>query len=346
MSKEYQKTFWKIWAGQAISIVTSAIVQFAIIWYITYKTNSAFWLALASLCGFLPQGILGIFVGSYIDKHNRKNIMMISDASIALVSLILGIMALFMELPIWLILIALILRSIGSAFHFPSLQASMPLIIPKENLLKYSGYSQAIQSISLIISPVVASFLYEQIKLSYIIFLDVIGAIIAIFSVFISVIPNIKLDTSKTSFIKDTKEAIKLILSKPKIKALFLFTAIFMIVFMPINSLFPLMTKNYFGGTTYHAGIIEMLFAVGMLIGSILLSTTKHFKDEKRNILIALLLMGISLLISGLISSSQFIIFTIMALVMGFTGPIFNGTTSTILGKEIEPGTMTGRSLA
>jgi DHA3 family macrolide efflux protein-like MFS transporter len=213
----------------------------------------------------------------------------------------------------------------------------MPLIIPKENLLKYSGYSQAIQSISLIISPVVASFLYEQIKLSYIIFLDVIGAIIAIFSVFISVIPNIKLDTSKTSFIKDTKEAFKLILSKPKIKALFLFTAIFMIVFMPINSLFPLMTKNYFGGTTYHAGIIEMLFAVGMLIGSILLSTTKHFKDEKRNILIALLLMGISLLISGLISSSQFIIFTIMALVMGFTGPIFNGTTSTILGKEIEP---------
>ena len=63
------------------------------------------------------------------------------------------------NLPIWVILICLALRSIGSAFHNPSLQASIPLIVPQEKLLKYSGYSQAIQSMSLILSPAIAALL-------------------------------------------------------------------------------------------------------------------------------------------------------------------------------------------
>lgn len=103
--EKWNVTFWKIYSGQAVSIITSSIVQFAIIWYITYKTGSAFWLSMASLCGFLPQGILGLFIGSYIDKRNRKKIMIISDGLIAAVSLIMCIISFITNLPIWVILI-------------------------------------------------------------------------------------------------------------------------------------------------------------------------------------------------------------------------------------------------
>ena len=204
--EKWNVTFWKIYSGQAVSIITSSIVQFAIIWYITYKTGSAFWLSMASLCGFLPQGILGLFIGSYIDKRNRKKIMIISDGLIAAVSLIMCIISFITNLPIWVILICLALRSIGSAFHNPSLQASIPLIVPQEKLLKYSGYSQAIQSISLILSPAIAALLYDKFSLGSIILLDVIGAVFAIFTLAISVIPKQKTETTeKVDFIKDSK---------------------------------------------------------------------------------------------------------------------------------------------
>lgn len=158
MKNKWKKTYWTIWSGQAISIITSSIVQFAIIVYITDLTKSAFYLSMASLVALLPQGLLGIFAGSIIDRYDRKKIMIASDLLIAISTLSIFIVSLFGEIPMWSIFLILGIRSIGSAFHSPALQASIPLIVPKEELLKYSGYSQVGQSISLILSPALRSY--------------------------------------------------------------------------------------------------------------------------------------------------------------------------------------------
>ena len=49
--------FYTIWAGQAVSLITSAILQMAIIFYLTEKTGSAMVLSMASLVGFLPYAV-------------------------------------------------------------------------------------------------------------------------------------------------------------------------------------------------------------------------------------------------------------------------------------------------
>jgi|GEM_PF-5205355 len=49
--------FYTIWAGQAVSLITSAILQMAIIFYLTEKTGSAMVLSMASLVGFLPYNL-------------------------------------------------------------------------------------------------------------------------------------------------------------------------------------------------------------------------------------------------------------------------------------------------
>ena len=70
----WRKKFFVIWTGQGISTLTSSIVQMAIIWYITGKTKSAAVLSFATLAGFLPQAVLGMFIGVLIDQHDRKKI--------------------------------------------------------------------------------------------------------------------------------------------------------------------------------------------------------------------------------------------------------------------------------
>lgn len=337
MKEKWQKTFWKIYFGQAISLITSSIVQFIIIWYITDKTESALLLSIGSIIAFLPQGILSLFVGSFIDKHSRKKIMIISDAAIAVVSLLLVIVSLFIELPIWLLFVALGLRSIGSAFHGPAMQASIPLIVPQDKLLKYSGYSQAIQSISFIAGPAIAAMLYSFMKLGTIISLDIVGATAAILTLALVEIPNVKTEGNEVNFIKDTKEGIKVILDNKIIKGLFISSIIFMIIFMPVNSLFPLMTKTYFKGDAMDAGIIEMCFSVGMLIGSIALSSLPIFKNKKNNVFISVFMVGFTLFISGVLPTNAFFIYMVMCALMGFVAPIFNGTSSTIFAEQIKP---------
>ena len=192
MQQNWKKTFYTIWTGQAFSQLSSSILQFAIVWYLTDKTKSGMILSLAMLVGYLPQGLLGPFIGVYIDHLNRKMIMAVSDLAIAGVSLFLGVTALGGEPKIWLILLVMLARAIGTAFHNPTLQAITPQLVPKEELTKCAGYTQSLQSVSQILSPALAAVLYSAWDLSAIIFLDVIGAIIAVVFLLICKIPKHK----------------------------------------------------------------------------------------------------------------------------------------------------------
>lgn len=171
--------FYTIWAGQAVSLITSAILQMAIIFYLTEKTGSAIVLSMASLVGFLPYAVFGPAIGVLVDRHDRKKIMIGADLIIAAAGAVLAIVALYMELPIWMVMVVLFIRSIGTAFHTPALNAVTPLLVPEEQLTKCAGYSQSLQSISYIVSPAVAALLYSVWELNAIIAIDVLGAVIA-----------------------------------------------------------------------------------------------------------------------------------------------------------------------
>src|SRR5215218_466030 len=84
------RRFFTIWSGQALSLFGSALVQFALIWWLTQKSGSATVLALATLVGMLPQIVIGPFAGALVDRWNRRTIMIIADGTIAAFSLLLA----------------------------------------------------------------------------------------------------------------------------------------------------------------------------------------------------------------------------------------------------------------
>lgn len=77
-----------MWAGQAVSLFGSQLVQFALIWWLTSETGSAIVLATASLVGLLPQVILGPIAGTLVDRWNRRLKMMVADSLVALETII------------------------------------------------------------------------------------------------------------------------------------------------------------------------------------------------------------------------------------------------------------------
>lgn len=108
--------YFTIWAGQAVSILTSAVLQMAIIWYLTDTTKSAAVLSWATLVGFLPQAVLGTMIGVLVDRWDRKLIMIGADLFIAAAGLSLAILSFRGEISIGMIFIVLFLRSVGTGF--------------------------------------------------------------------------------------------------------------------------------------------------------------------------------------------------------------------------------------
>ena len=88
----WKAAFFTIWSGQALSILGSQLVQFALIWYLTIQTGSATVLATASLVGILPNVVLGPFIGTLVDRWNRRLIMLIADSVVALATIVLAVL--------------------------------------------------------------------------------------------------------------------------------------------------------------------------------------------------------------------------------------------------------------
>ena len=336
--RHWKRTFFTIQSGQAISLITSSALQMALIFYLTEKTNSSMTLALATLVGFLPQGVLGLFIGGWIDRHSRKRIMIGADLFIAAVSALLAVISAFLDPPVWVVLAILFLRSIGSAFHTPSINAVTPLIVPTDKLAKCTGYIQSLQSVSSIVSPALGALLYAQCTLTEIIALDVVGAVIASIAVMLVKIPNIDVANIPQSegVLAGAKEAYRILAQQKGLLTLLWMGALYMFAYMPINALFPLISMNHFGGTTWHVAMSESVFAAGMLLGGIVLGVWGGFQRKTTTVLLSIAVMGIALLIAGILPASGFIAFVVCCAIMGFSAP-FYGVQTAIYQEMVSP---------
>lgn len=337
-TKFWKKKYFTMLAGQSVSLITSGILQMSIIFYLTAKTNSAMVLSIATLMGFLPQAVIGPFAGTFVDRHSRKGVMIGADLMIAATGGFLAVVSVFMELPIWLIMLVLFVRSIGNAFHSPASSAVTPLMVPQDQLTKCAGYNQTMQAAVSLISPAAAAFLYSVWSLSTIILLDIIGAVLACSVVAVLSIPNPPIcpGESQNSFFRDMKEGYFELKKNKGLFALLWIGTAYMFFFMPISALYPLMSMGYFRGTPTHASIAEIAFAGGMLAGGILLSVWGGFKNRIFSIGLSVLVMGVSIAISGLLPTNAFFIFVICCTVMGLTSP-FYGVQNALFQEQLPP---------
>lgn len=337
---KWKKNFYILWTGQAISILTSSVLQMALIWHLVATTKSALMLSMASLAGFLPTAILGIVAGTFVDKVNRKVIMIGADLFIAGVSLVLTFAAIKGYLSVGLIIAVLAIRSIGTAFHTPAIGAVTPLIVPQEELTKCAGYTQSLQVMGYMVGTAIAGVLYPIWSISDMVMLDVIGAVIASLTVAVSKIPKLELDKKEqldANFFDEIKAGFCVLKGVKGLFALIWVTAVFMIVYSPINALFPLMTLDYFSGTTLQASVTEIAFSVGMLGGGVILGIWGGFKDRGVGIPISIAIMGVAICISGILGENDFRLFVVLCIIMGISVPFYNGPFTALMQERVAP---------
>ncbi len=136
-NKHWKATFFTIWGGQALSILGSQLVQFALIWYLTVKTGSATVLATASLAGMLPNVVLGPIIGTLVDRWNRRWTMLLADGIEALATIALAVVFALNVVEVWHIFVILFIRSLAGAFHANATNASTSLMVPVEHLTRF-----------------------------------------------------------------------------------------------------------------------------------------------------------------------------------------------------------------
>ncbi|WP_068672124.1 MFS transporter [Oceanobacillus sp. Castelsardo] len=329
-----------IYTGQFFSLLSSAAVQFSIIWWLTDTTGgSPLVLTMAGLAGFLPQALVGPIAGTITDRYSRKLMMILADMTVAFGSLLLFITMYFNEPSIALVIVILVIRSLATAFHMPAMQASIPLLAPEEHLTKVAGWGQTISSFSNIAGPAVGMSLLAVSSLEWVLLLDVFGAVIASSILIFIHIPRVSRteDVESASMITEMKEGYHAIVKHPVVLKLTITMTIVAMLYIPLGTYFPLMTRNHFEKGVVEAGIVEVIFATGLIVGGALLGVLGDRFDKIKTMTAGILLMGVALFISGIVSPSLFIVFLVMAGLVGLSGPLFSVPFYAFIQTEIQP---------
>ena len=347
MNKDWKKIFMIIWSGQFISILTSSIVEFAIILWITMKTGSAEVLALSAVASMLPQSLLGPFAGILVDRWPRKTVMIAADSFIALCTMVLAILFYFGEVQIVHIYILMVLRSIGGAFHEPAMQASVPLLAPKEELMRISGINQMIHSVCSIAGPALGALAITLMSMTPVLMLDVAGAAVACISLLFVTIPNPVREgmTKNIHLVGETKEAYVAVRKQRGLGWLFLLITVSMFLIIPISVLYPLMTLNHFHGNAFQMSVIEMGWGGGALLGGAILGVKKFHWNEMSMISWVMTLLGVAFFFSGVLPSNGYVLFVVITSITGVLGSFNMAAFTTIIQTRI-PSEVMGRVLS
>ncbi len=345
LPKRWLAVIATIWIGQAVSMITSYAAGYAVVWYITETTGSALMLSAAAICAYLPQGLLSPFGGVIADKHNRKTVMIIADLSVGVVSLGLGIAILLGQVSFALLMILVIVRSVGQAFHGPAMMAAMPLLVPEKHLLRINTLDQLLMSVASIGAPAFGIFLYTTIGFHSVMFLDFAGALVAVAGLALAKIPTVIDKAAENQHVlANLRDGWRALSANRGLVILIAGVTVGMVAFAPLGAIFPLMTFDHFGGDGYAASIVEAAFGVGMVAGSVVLMAWGGGKRLALLIGVAALIVGATTMACGFLTPTMFWAFVALCAVMAVACAWFNGPLITLVQRNV-PEEKTGRAL-
>ncbi|SDI10003.1 MFS transporter [Desulfosporosinus hippei] len=337
MNIGWKKNIILFLVSQTISLFGSSLVQYAIMWHITLKSQSGVMMTLAIVCGFLPTLFLSPFAGVWADRYNRKTLIMVSDSLIALSTLVLAILFLLGHYSLWLLLVMSAIRALGSAIQVPAIGAFLPQLVPEDKLTQVNATNGTIQALVMLLSPMLSGALLTMATIELIFFIDVITAVIAVLVLllFLHVPVHAKaLEKQTLSYFRDLCDGFNYIRSHGYVKRFFLFCAGFFFLAAPVAFLTPLQVTRSFGNDVWRLTAIEITFSLGMMLGGIIMASWGGFKNKVHTMTLASLGIGVCTFALGMIP-----VFWIYLIFMGLVGiamPVFNTPSTVLLQEKVE----------
>lgn len=345
------RPFLALWTGQAFSLIGSQLVQFALIWWMTQQTGKATVLATATIIGIVPQVILGPFAGVFVDRWNRRVVMLAADFVVALATAFLAYLFWSGSIQLWHVYVALFFRSLGSAFHWPAMTASISLMVPPEQLTRIQGLNQILQGGINIASAPLGAMLITLLPLQGVMMIDLATAAIAMTIVLIIKIPQpTRKDDAEASldgvseYLADLWAGLRYLVEWRGLFYLALTGMVLNMVLAPTTSFMPLLVTDYFKGTAWHLGVLEAGFAIGILIGGLALSVWGGFRKRIHTSMLGVAGIGVGILLVGLTPASLFPLAVAGMSTSGVMSSLTNGPIMAIFQLKVEP-IMQGRVL-
>ena len=336
------RVFWTIWSGQALSLAGSQASQFALIWWLTLETGSPAILSTATLFALLPQILLGPAIGALVDRCSRRVTMLVADGAVALASLALAGLFLAERASTTSVLLFILWRSIGGAFHAPAMMSATALMVPAQHLARIQGVSQMLQGGLGILTAPLGAMLLGLVGLTGVMAVDVATALCAMTPLLLVRIPEPERSrqpgaSSRRALLDDFAAGLRYLRGLPGPMALIGCAAAINLFLVPAFALLPLLVSQQLGGDVGTQAWMTSAVGAGVIAGGLALGVWGGSRRRVHTALVSILGLGAATVALGVTPASLLPVAILAMLAVGAFSAVANGCIAAVLQATIAP---------
>lgn len=347
--------FRVIWFGQMVSLVGSAISDFALSIWVYTSSSSVLQFALVSLAFVVPQLLIAPLAGVIVDRWNRRTIMLISDSIHALLMGAVLLILTFSTLESWHLYIITACAGVAANFQWPAYQALIPQLVPKSDLGRANGLVDLAHGLAQLAAPLGGGLLLLWIGLRGVVLLDLVTFGVAVGTLLLSSVPNVTRPAQAHTLAEPVAETAAkasgprqifaefsagwhFIRADRGLLALMVYIAVTVFLTSFIHVLTPPLVLSF--ATEAELGLVLTVGGVGMLAGGLLMSVWGGPQPRIYGMLVFdLLPIGVMLLV-GFVTTVPWLMG--LAFLFFFALPISRGSAQSIWQQKV-PAHLQGR---
>lgn len=302
LNKYYNKSFYILILTQFITLLGNYIQRFALSLYILDLTGSGKIFSILLSLTAIPNIIIAPFGGAIADRFNKKNIMVFLDILSGFILVFFAISIKGNKGNIIIIALLMVILAIIQSIYAPTVRASVPIICSKDKLTGANSIINLIESITMLLGPILAGILYGTFSIELILIINIFSFFIcAVLELFI-IIPFTAEEISKNLlivFMKDIKDTFIYLNKEKKYILYMIITASFInLLLVPLYSVgLPYVEKIIYLCSDMMYGFSEGFVGFGTILGALIVSKlVKRYPIKKIHIVFIYLSFTIALM--------------------------------------------------
>jgi MFS family permease len=340
------RSFALLWGGQTISRLGDSLYRIALSWWILEKTGSAAAMGALAVFSLTPMLLFLLVGGVVVDRLPRFRVMLTCDIVNTLVVGLVAFLASTDQLQLWHVYAVSVVFGLAEAFFFPAYTASVPQIVPPEELPSANSLTSLSWQLTGVIGPAIGAILVAAGGTSLAFGLD--SASFLIGAIFLLPLRNIRPPSRaaeptapRTSALRDLRDGWKIVLSSP-----WLWVTILVYAFInvtdsgPRNVALPFLIHDHLGLQVEALGLVASSFSIGSVIGAVVFGRMKRIRHRAAVLYAGAALGGLMIIGYGL--APNLIVLLAAAFIYGISfSAIALVWTNTL--QEMVPPDMLGR---
>jgi len=292
--------FKKFWIGQTISNLGSSFTQWAIPLLVYQLTHSALSLGIATAFTFIPYLLFGLLIGAWMDRVDRKKVMIVLDSVNALVILSIPLVAQFGHLTVgWIYVVTFIQSTIFIAFSAGEF-AAIPSLVSTDDLVTANGRIQATFSAAQVAGPLLAGALLSVMPLTWVMSFDSASfAVSALSLALVRASFNAPIDEAKepTKILHDVREGLAYVLSHPVLRNISVMMALINFVGASTYAQLVLFADVRLDASKRQIGLLFAAGSAGVVVTGLLAGRLRRRFSFTALAMTSLMLMGLCLIV-------------------------------------------------